>query len=55
MHASRTTRLVIAALVALLVIVGWAMYASDIRYQRQEAGFAEERAQLSGQIEQVHR
>ena len=52
MQASRTTQLVIAALVVLLVIVGWAMYASiQSRYEQQEARFGEERQQLSGQIE----
>jgi uncharacterized protein HemX len=54
MQASHSTKLVIAGLVALLVILGWGMYASiQSRYEQQDARFAEERQQLSGRIEEL--
>jgi chromosome segregation ATPase len=50
MQASRTN-LTVAALVVLLAIVGWVMYASiQSRFDEQEARFAAERAELTGQI-----
>ena len=51
MQMSRT-KLIVTALVVLLAIVGWAMYGA-IRsgYDRQEARFADERAQLTARIE----
>ena len=50
MQMSRT-KLIVTALVVLLAIVGWAMYGA-IRsgYDRQEARFADERAQLTARI-----
>ena len=50
MQTSRT-KLIVTALVVLLAIVGWAMYGA-IRsgYDRQEARFADERAQLTARI-----
>jgi chromosome segregation ATPase len=53
MQASRT-KLIVAALVVLLALLGWATYAS-IRsgYERQEARFADERAQFTARIEDL--
>ena len=50
MQTSRT-KLIVTALVVLLAIVGWAMYAA-IRsgYDKQEARFADERAQLTARV-----
>jgi chromosome segregation ATPase len=51
MQTSRT-HLIVAALVVLLALAGWAMYASiQSGYDRQEARFVAERAQLAGRIE----
>ena len=51
MQASRTN-LIVAALVVLLAIVGWAMYASlRSGFDEQETRFAAERAELASRIE----
>ncbi|MGH6903638.1 MAG: hypothetical protein ACREIR_12965 [Geminicoccaceae bacterium] len=51
MQASRTN-LIVAALLALLMIVGWIMYASlKSRFDEQTARSVAERTELSGQIE----
>jgi chromosome segregation ATPase len=51
MQASRTN-LIVAALLALLMIVGWVMYASlKSRFDEQTARAEAERTELSGQIE----
>ena len=51
MQASRTN-LIVAALVVLLAIVGWAMYASlRSGFDEQETRFAAERAELTSRIE----
>jgi chromosome segregation ATPase len=51
MQASRTN-LIVAALLALLMIVGWVMYASlKSRFDEQTARSVAERTELSGQIE----
>jgi chromosome segregation ATPase len=54
MMLSSRTKLIVVVGVVLLAIIGWAMYASiQSGYERQEARFAEERAQLTGQIEEL--
>src|ERR687892_2834253 len=53
MQTSRT-KLIVAAVVVLLAIVGWAMYASiQSRYEQQEAQFVEERAQIMARVEDL--
>jgi chromosome segregation ATPase len=53
MQASRTN-LIVAALLALLMIVGWIMYASlKSRFDEQTARSVTERTELSGQIEDL--